>query len=262
MRPWPRPRAPSAPCTRPVDSAHLPHLTGGAAPAFARRPRAGASQICACVLTRTVQHSGFLSLPLGSGRGGRSPPDLTLKDNVEGRLQVLLQAGGGLLHRAWGCSGGVLTHPSGHRPPLTCQWVGSSHSKEWGHLGLRSLSLPIYVITPRWHSPPAACRVTRAWAGACRSMRDPQALQGLELEGPRQQVFMAPSEARGGERHLPARPAASSPTRDCEGTACSLWPGFCPLCLGGSGWMPQADTAARGSPTPTTNRFHAALLWG
>ena len=69
-----------------------------------------------------------------------------------------------------------------------------------------------------------------------------------------------------GKRHLPARPAAGSPTRDCEGTACSLWPGFCPLCLGGSGWTPQADTAARGSHPPQTAsmllRCGVRTVWG
>ena len=47
--------------------------------------------------------------------------------------------------------------------------VGSSHSKEWGHLGLHSLSLPIDVITPTMAQP------------ACHMQSDPSLGRGSPL---------------------------------------------------------------------------------
>ena len=102
MPPWPSPWAPWAPCARPVGSAHLPHLTGGAAHApegpehpGERLPQGrGITNMC-FVVTRTVQHSGFPSWPLGSGRGGQSSPDLTLRTTPkEGCRSFCRQVGG------------------------------------------------------------------------------------------------------------------------------------------------------------------------
>lgn len=122
MPPWPGPRAPWVPCARPVGSAHLLHLTGGAARAPERLQHPGehlpqgrgVTNTC-FVVTRTVQHSGFPSWPLGSG-SGRSLPDLTLRTTLkEGCRSFCRQVG-----RGWSTLGlGMLSR--GSNPSIGAQ---------------------------------------------------------------------------------------------------------------------------------------------